>query len=170
MLNAFCFSLRDFVTPKNRFIRGRRIASSDQKKLSKTEMLRKVVRSGGNPLGEPMAVTFRKSAFENAGKFHGDYVIDLNMWVELLENGLALFIPRRLSAFRISKTSWTSSLKKSQFESVRSLAKKIRRENGNSVSSLDLIRGQLIGLVRAPVRQIASQIILICDRFLWSAR
>ena len=167
---AFCFSLRDFVTPKDRFITGRRIANSDQKKLSKTQMLRKIARSGGNPIGEPMAVTFRKSAFEKAGKFHGDYVIDLNMWVGLLEIGSALFIPRRLSAFRISKTSWTSSLKKSQFESVRSLAKKIRRENRDSVSSADLVRGRLVGLVRAPARQIASQIILLCDRFFWSAR
>jgi glycosyltransferase involved in cell wall biosynthesis len=167
---AFCFSLRDFVTPKDRFIKGRRIANSEQKKLSKTQMLRKVVRSGGNPIGEPMAVTFRKSAFEKAGKFHGDYVIDLNMWVGLLEIGSVLFIPRRLSAFRISKTSWTSSLKKSQFESVRSLAKKIRRENSDAVSSIDLVRGQLVGLVRAPARQIASQIILLRDRFFWSAR
>ena len=167
---AFCFSLRDFVTPKDRFIKGRRIANSDQKKLSKTQMLRKIVRSGGNPIGEPMAVTFRKSAFEKAGKFHGDYVIDLNMWVGLLEIGSALSIPRRLSAFRISKTSWTSSLKKSQFGSVRSLAKKIRRENSDAVSSIDLVRGQLIGLVRAPLRQFASQIILLCDHFFWSAR
>ena len=167
---AFCFSLRDFVTPKNRFIKGRRIANSDQKKLSKTQMLRKIVRSGGNPIGEPMAITFRKSAFERAGKFHGDYVIDLNMWVGLLEIGSALFIPSRLSAFRISKTSWTSSLKKSQFGSVRSLAKKIRQENKGSVSSVDLVRGQLVGLLRAPVRQIASQTILLCDRFFWSAR
>ena len=167
---AFCFSLRDFVTPKDRFIKGRRIANSEQKKLSKTQMLRKIVRSGGNPIGEPMAVTFRKSAFEKAGKFHGDYVIDLNMWVGLLEFGSALFIPRRLTAFRISKTSWTSSLKKSQFGSVRSLAKNIRRENSDSVSSIDLVRGQLVGLVRAPARQIASQIILLCDPFFWSAR
>jgi glycosyltransferase involved in cell wall biosynthesis len=167
---VFCFSLRDFVTPKDRFIKGRRIANSDQKKLSKTQMLRKIVRSGGNPIGEPMAVTFRKSAFEKAGKFHGDYVIDLNMWVGLLDIGSALFIPRRLSAFRISKTSWTSSLKKSQFESVRSLAKNIRRENSDSVSSVDLVRGQIVGLVRAPLRQFASQIILLCDRFFWSAR
>ena len=167
---AFCFSLRDFVTPKNRFIKGGRIASSDQKKLSKTQMLRKIVRSGGNPIGEPMAITFRKSAFDRAGKFHGDYVIDLNMWVGLLEIGSALFIPSRLSAFRISKTSWTSSLKKSQFGSVRSLAKKIRQENKGSVSSVDLVRGQLVGLIRAPVRQIASQVILLCDRFFWSAR
>ncbi|MFM7762174.1 MAG: hypothetical protein ACKO73_04335, partial [Acidimicrobiaceae bacterium] len=132
--------------------------------------LRKIVRSGGNPIGEPMAVMFRKSAFEKAGKFHGDYVIDLNMWVELLEFGSTLFIPRRLSAFRISNTSWTTSLKKSQLESVRSLAKEIRRENSDSVSSVDLVRGQLVGLVRVPVRQIASQIILLCDRFLGSAR
>jgi len=167
---AFCFSLRDFVTPKNRFIKGRRVASSDQKKLSKTQMLRKIVRSGGNPIGEPMAITFRKSAFERVGKFHGDYVIDLSMWVDLLTVGSALFIPSRLSAFRISKTSWTSSLKKSQFESVRSLAKKIRLENEDSVSWLDLVRGQAVGLFRAPVRQFASQIILLCDRFFWSAR
>jgi glycosyltransferase involved in cell wall biosynthesis len=166
---VFCFSLRDFVTPNNRFIRGRRVTNSDQTKLSKTQMLRKIVRSGGNPIGEPMAITFRKSAFEKAGKFHGDYVIDLNMWVGLLESGSALFIPRRLSAFRISKTSWTSSLKKSQMGSVRSLARRISSENKGLISSIDLVRGQLVGLLRAPVRQIASQIILFCDRLFGSA-
>jgi glycosyltransferase involved in cell wall biosynthesis len=167
---AFCFSLRDFVTPKGRLIKGYRITNSAQKVVTKSQMLRKIVRSGGNPIGEPMAVMFRKDVFERAGKFHGDYVIDLNMWIELLDHGSALLIPHRLSAFRISKTSWTSSLKKSQFGSVRSLAKKVRKENQDSVSLLDLTRGQVAGLLRAPSRQIASQVILFFDRLFGAAR
>lgn len=167
---AFCFSLRDFVTPNERFINGRRVGVVDQAKYAKSQILRKIVRSGGNPIGEPMAVTFRKSAFLKTGRFTGDYVIDLNMWVGLLNHGSALFIARRLSAFRISKTSWTSSLKKSQFRSVRSLSKKIYDENKNSISQFDLFNGQIVGRFRAAIRQIVSKLIIFGDRLLGSTR
>ena len=167
---AFCYHLRDFVTPNGRFIKGSRLGNKGSKKFSKEAILKKIVRSGGNPIGEPMAVTFRKSAFELAGQFAGDYVIDLDMWSRLLNSGGALFIEKRLSAFRISKTSWTSSLAQSQFSSVFELSKKLRQQNPQSISQGDLRRGFAIGLIRTPVRQISSTLILFADRFFRSAR
>ena len=89
---SFCFHLRDFVTPNSRKLRSHRIGYSSLQKYSKTEILTKVVRSGGNPIGEPMAVTMRKLSLNSAGKFRGDYVIDLDMWSKLSDQGSALFI------------------------------------------------------------------------------
>ena len=167
---SFCFHLRDFVTPNSRKLRSHRVGYSNLQKYSKTEILTKVVRSGGNPIGEPMAVTMRKLSLNSAGKFRGDYVIDLDMWSKLSDQGSALFIEQHLSAFRISKTSWTSSLKKSQLSSVRTLSKKLQVDSDGAITKFDLLRGQIVGLVRAPVRQVASSLILLVDRLLGPAR
>ena len=167
---SFCFHLRDFVTPNSRKLSARRVGYSNLQKYSKTEILTKVVRSGGNPIGEPMAVTMRKLSLNSAGKFRGDYVIDLDMWSKLSDQGSALFIEQHLSAFRISKTSWTSSLKKSQLSSVRALSKKLQVDSDGAITKFDLLRGQIVGLVRAPVRQVASSLILLVDRLLGPAR
>ena len=167
---SFCFHLRDFVTPNSRKLSARRVGYSNLQKYSKTEILTKVVRSGGNPIGEPMAVTMRKLSLNSAGKFRGDYVIDLDMWSKLSDQGSALFIEQHLSAFRISKTSWTSNLKKSQMSSVRTLSKKIQVDSDGAITKFDLLRGQIVGLVRAPVRQVASSLILLVDRLLGPAR
>ena len=167
---SFCFHLRDFVTPSSRKLSARRVGYSNLQKYSKTEILTKVVRSGGNPIGEPMAVTMRKLSLNSAGKFRGDYVIDLDMWSKLSDQGSALFIEQHLSAFRISKTSWTSNLKKSQLSSVRALSKKLQIDSDGAITKFDLLRGQIVGLVRAPVRQVASSLILLVDRLLGPAR
>ena len=167
---SFCFHLRDFVTPNSRKLSSRRVGYSNLQKYSKTEILTKVVRSGGNPIGEPMAVTMRKLSLNSAGKFRGDYVIDLDMWSKLSDQGSALFIEQHLSAFRISKTSWTSNLKKSQLSSVRTLSKKLQVDSDGAITKFDLLRGEIVGLVRAPVRQVASSLILLVDRLLGPAR
>jgi glycosyltransferase involved in cell wall biosynthesis len=167
---SFCFHLRDFVTPNSRKLSARRVGYSNLQKYSKTDILTKVVRSGGNPIGEPMAVTMRKLSLNSAGKFRGDYVIDLDMWSKLSDQGNALFIEQHLSAFRISKTSWTSNLKKSQLSSVRALSKKLQIDSDGAITKFDLLRGQIVGLVRAPVRQVASSLILLVDRLLGPAR
>ena len=167
---SFCFHLRDFVTPNSRKLSSRRVGYSNLQKYSKTEILTKVVRSGGNPIGEPMAVIMRKLSLNSAGKFRGDYVIDLDMWSKLSDQGSALFIEQHLSAFRISKTSWTSSLKKSQLSSVRALSKKLQVDSDGAITKFDLLRGQIVGLVRAPVRQVVSSLILLVDRLLGPAR
>ena len=167
---SFCFHLRDFVTPNSRKLSARRVGYSNLQKYSKTEILTKVVRSGGNPIGEPMAVTMRKLSLNSAGKFRGDYVIDLDMWSKLSDQGSALFIEQHLSAFRISKTSWTSNLKKSQMSSVRTLSKKLQVDSDGAITKFDLLRGQIVGLVRAPVRQVVSSLILLVDRLLGPAR
>jgi glycosyltransferase involved in cell wall biosynthesis len=167
---SFCFHLRDFATPNSRKLIARRVGYSNLQKYSKTDILTKVVRSGGNPIGEPMAVTMRKLSLNSAGKFRGDYVIDLEMWSKLSDQGSALFIEQHLSAFRISKTSWTSNLKKSQLSSVRALSKKLQIDSDGAITKFDLLRGQIVGLVRAPVRQVASSLILLVDRLLGPAR
>ena len=103
-------------------------------------------------------------------QYNGDYVIDLDMWVRLLDQGKALFIAKHLSAFRISKTSWTSSLTKSQFKTVRAFDLQITKNNPEIVKQNDLRLGLANNILRTFIRQFASKVILFVDKFFGSTR
>ena len=168
---SFCFHQRDLVTPSGKIIKARtRQFLVGDMNLSRNKLIRQIVRSGSNPIGEPMAVVFRSAAFKNAGQFNGDYVIDLDMWVRLLDQGKALFIAKHLSAFRISKTSWTSSLTKSQFKIVRAFDLQMTKNNPEIVTQNDLRLGLANNILRTFLRQFASKVILFVDRFFGSTR
>ncbi len=76
------------------------------------EAVRRIVRSGTNPIGEPSAVLFRRAALERAGRFDGSlpYVIDLDLWCRLLLLGPVVALPEALCAFRVAPGSWSLRL------------------------------------------------------------
>ncbi|WP_262338924.1 glycosyltransferase [Gordonia sp. CNJ-863] len=76
------------------------------------EVIRKVVRSGGNPLGPPAAVMFRRRDFDAVGGFDGDFTfpMELELWTRLLRTGSFVGDPATLASFRVSSTSITSTL------------------------------------------------------------
>jgi hypothetical protein len=53
---------------------------------------------------------------------------------------------------------------------VRTLSKKLQIDSDGAITKFDLLRGQIVGLVRALVRQVASSLILLVDRLLGPAR
>ena len=167
---SFCFHRRDLVTPNSHKLKANRVGNLHLKKYSKAEILTKIVRSGGNPIGEPMAVTMRKLSLSAAGQFRGDFVIDLDMWARLLDQGKALFIAKHLSAFRISETSWTSSLTKSQFKTIRAFHLQLTKSNPEVVKQSDLRLGLANNILRTFMRQFASKVILTIDKFFGATR
>jgi len=69
--------------------------------------IKKIVRSGTNPLGEPGAILFKKNMLIKTGNFINDfpYVIDLFLWVKMLFYGNIYVIPESYCAFRVSPQS-----------------------------------------------------------------
>ena len=69
--------------------------------------IRKIIRSGTNPLGEPGSILFRRSLLQTTGLFDGSipYVIDLDLWVRLLMLSDLYMFSQALCAFRLSSTS-----------------------------------------------------------------
>lgn len=57
----------------------------------------------GNLIGEPTTVMIRKKDLDQVGEFKTDYtcLVDLNMWLRLLDCGDAYFIAKNLSYFRV---------------------------------------------------------------------
>jgi glycosyltransferase involved in cell wall biosynthesis len=68
---------------------------------------RRVIRHGGNPIGEPGSVLFRHAAFTAAGGFVEDMhlVLDIHLWLRLLAHGPLFGTADSLAAFRITDGS-----------------------------------------------------------------
>jgi glycosyltransferase involved in cell wall biosynthesis len=79
---------------------------------TRTEVIRAIVRHGGNPIGNPSSVLFRRDAFEAAGGFDEDKLelLDIDMWIRLLDHGGLVGQAESLAAFRVHGASTTQRI------------------------------------------------------------
>jgi glycosyltransferase involved in cell wall biosynthesis len=159
---AFVFSNRDIILKNgfklkwpNQFHR-KGFQPVESKKL-----VRYVLRSGRNPIGEPVAVTMRRDAFEKTTGFDGSYVVDLTMWLNMLEYGSAVKIHQVLSAFRISRSSWSFQLRKSQAAETVELFERTSRRFQLTQNSFDLLRGKIMAQIFQTLRM---TILIVIER------
>ena len=77
---------------------------------SSVEVARRVVRNGGNPIGEVGGVLFRREHYFAVGgwRTRWRWVMDLDLWIRLLQHGEFLGLPETLAAFRIGRGSLTA--------------------------------------------------------------
>ena len=73
-------------------------------------VVRRIVRSGTNPIGPPVAAMFRREEFDRCGGFRHvtSFLSELDLWVRLLDRGDFFGIPKTLAAFRIASGSTTA--------------------------------------------------------------
>ena len=120
------------------------------------------VSSGTNLFGEPMCVLFRTSHLKNSlpwsEKF--PYVIDLDMYSKVLNSGNFYGLTSSVGAFRLSSSSWSRFLVKSQVENFNSWLDFALEEKFIKLSEKELSsakhRASLQGLRRRFVMRIVS--------------
>jgi glycosyltransferase involved in cell wall biosynthesis len=123
---VFVFSNRDIILESGfKLKRSNLFRRTGFHSVERNKALRSVLRSGRNTIGEPVAVTMRRETFEKTRGFEGSYVVDLAMWFDLLEYGSAVKNHQVLSAFRISRSSWSFRLRKSQARQTIELFEKL---------------------------------------------
>lgn len=91
------------------------------------DAVRRVVRHGGNPIGESACVLFRADHFRRTGGFDASllFPMDIDLWVRLLRHGDFYGIPQALAAFRAGSSSISSSISASQYAEQRTLTDRI---------------------------------------------
>lgn len=107
----------------------------------KPTVLRRVVRHGGNPIGNPGNVLFRRSAFDAAGGFPTDedfFTADVSMWLRLLDHGRYLGLPETLTSFRIDSGSHTLELRREAIEIQKRFIDDLRRSHSGTVRRRDV--------------------------------
>ena len=145
---AFCWSRRRVVNQFGKTIMNSIGGRSNGEIQYFYEGIRKVVRGGKNPFGEPCCVMMRSDAFAKTDGFAGKYLIDFQMWLQLWERGGAVATGKTMSSFRVSPSSWTSKLKGTHADEMAGFLHSLRgRVDG--VTRLDVT----LGVSRAKLRE-----------------
>lgn len=146
---------RDVVGPDDRVLFAGRGLGGLSGRVEGRAALRAVVRSGTNPLGEPVAGLVRTTDARRLGGFRTDlpYVIDLDWWCRLLAGGALWGTAETLVAFRVSPSSWSVALAGEQSRQVRALYAELRARHPDVVSRADLARGSARARAAAVARR-----------------
>lgn len=157
---ALVFSARSIIGPGGRPYMTRRFSGPQQ--LTGTQAARRTARSGTNPIGEPGAVLFRRSAARAAGAFNGarPFVIDIDYWLRLLAHGTGLYLPDVLSSFRISPASQSVRMARRQAAEFTAFLAELRQSGRYSLSPADVQIGRLAAAANAVGRSLFYRIAL----------
>ena len=143
---ALVASRTDYVDDEGRLLVGARGLSGVVGHRSGERVVRRIVRSGTNPVGAPVAAMFRRSDFDHCGGFDGAMVftMDVDLWVRLLRRGDFYGLPTTLAAFRISSGSTTGRTSaRNQFAQQTEFARRLIDDGHWRVSTVDRCLGRL---------------------------
>jgi glycosyltransferase involved in cell wall biosynthesis len=143
---ALVAARRHMIDEQSRVIVPRRGLAGLTGVRTGVEVSRRVVRNGSNPIGESNSVLFRREDFFAVGGWRGDrtYIMDLDLWLRLLQLGDFLGLPETLAAFRIGRGSVSSDNSDAIYEQQRMLIEEIGDSPYFQVRGLDLTVGRLL--------------------------
>ena len=108
-------------------------------------VVRRIVRSGTNPIGPPVAAMFRRADFDRCGGFRPvtSFLTELDLWVRLLGDGEFYGVPGTLAAFRIASDSTTAlTSARSQLMQIRRFSCTLASDPGWNISAGDRLCGR----------------------------
>lgn len=122
------------------------------------QVIRKVLRSGTNLIGEPGSVLFKRDISVQTTGFQIDsslaYVVDLNFWFKMLLLGDLYVIKEPLFSFRVSKTSASAVFGKNQIKMFKLLIDKYSENKILKMSTLDKVQGYLFSTILTLIRNL----------------
>jgi glycosyltransferase involved in cell wall biosynthesis len=124
--------------------------------------INKTIRSGGNIIGEPGVVMFRREILERTGAFNADiyYVMDLDMWFKMLLFGDLYSLPNIVTAFRISTASESTRIIDSQRKDVDNFIEKIYSDKRFGVSTKNYKLGKFNSFLSTIAKKIIYKYVL----------
>lgn len=161
---------RDFVDPEGALVLGGRGLSGLVGERPAASVVRRVVASGLNPIGEPAAYLFRRDDFFAVGAFDPSlpYPLDLSLAVRLLQRGSFYGQDASLAAFRIRGDSYTAGDIHAQGLEHRILLRRLANDPrwavGRGTLWLGLARTLVAGVKRSLLYRVASSRIRVLRR------
>ena len=136
----------DFIDDDGELLRPAKGLRGIVGRQSAQRTVRRIVRSGTNPIGPPVAAMFRRADFDRCGGFRGEllFPMELDLWVRLVQHGDFFGLPKTLASFRIgagSMTALTSS--RSQLAQQIEFVRRLVGDPRWSVSTGDRVIGRV---------------------------
>ena len=118
---------------------------------SPSDVVRKMVRTGTNIIGEPVCGLYPASLIASTNGYSAriPYTTDLDFWVQLLQFGNLWMIDEALCAFRISGRSWSSRIGSMRHEQFVEFMNEVALDEQFQVNELDLFIGRLNSAVQS---------------------
>jgi glycosyltransferase involved in cell wall biosynthesis len=145
---ALVFCARRILLPDGRPLMRRRYPARTGL-LDGQAVINRCIRAGTNLIGEPGCGLYRRSLSTTIGDFDAvnPYVVDLDYWFRLLKTGHAYYLEAPLSAFRVSRGSWSVAIGNAQSTDFNQFIRRISATPGFAPSAID----RNLGRLRAPM-------------------
>jgi glycosyltransferase involved in cell wall biosynthesis len=152
---ALVFCARTIVGPSGRSHLTRRL-SGKTASYTGAGIAKLTARKGTNPIGEPGAVLFRRTAARTAGPFNGarPFVIDIDYWLRLLKHGHAVYLPDVLASFRVSRGSHSVRIARHQAAEFKAFLTDLKVAGHYPLSDGDIRLGGLMATLNGIGRSI----------------
>lgn len=143
---ALVASRRHMIDEQSRIIVPRRGLGGLVGRRSAVEVARRVVRNGANPIGEVGNVLFRRQDFDAVGGWRGErkLVMDLDLWMRLLQRGDFLGQPEALAAFRIGRGTVSDQNEEALYHQQLALTEEIAASPHFQVRGIDVAIGRML--------------------------
>ena len=105
---SLIFSARNFVDEGGISFRLARPFGVNACRMSGEKLIKYSLARMNNPIGEPSTVMFRKKQGMRGFDSRYQQLVDLEMWLHLLEQGDAYYLPEPLSSFRVHGAQQTT--------------------------------------------------------------
>jgi glycosyltransferase involved in cell wall biosynthesis len=136
---------RHMIDENSRVIAPRRGMTGLTGVHSGAEVVRRVVRNGGNPIGEPAGAMFRNDDFQAVGGWQAGnpYLLDLDLWIRLLQRGKFLGLRQTVAAFRIGSTSVSATGDRAMYDAHRAFVNELTSAPEFAVRTVDRLVGRM---------------------------
>jgi glycosyltransferase involved in cell wall biosynthesis len=143
---------RDRIVARDRTLRTPDLIGRQDRKA----VVRRVVRHGGNPLGVPGNMLFRRSAFDAIGGFPTEdhFVLDVDLGVRMTAVGDFYGLPETLARFRLAVGSDGAADRRRNLRAQRQFIRVLQRDE--VVRRRDIVRGR----VRWPLTYLRNQVMM----------
>lgn len=145
---------RDIISASSTvLLKGRGLPGMNGK-LDKPSVIRKIISTATNPIGEPVTGLFKRETFQKISSYDDSipYFIDLDFWLKLLNYGKLFAIQESLAGFRVSGSAWSVKMGNEQGKQARQFIGQLKSEYPSEFNqlnySISLLKATLLGFSR----------------------
>ncbi|MDL5160132.1 adenylyl-sulfate kinase [Actinomycetospora termitidis] len=120
----------DMIDGDDRVLTSNRLLRHVAGRIGSDDLVRRVVRHGGNPIGPPASVMFRRADYEAVGgvRDREQFTLDISLWARLLARGDFLGQTESVAAFRVRPGTVTATAGRREFTVQRAFTTALARD------------------------------------------